>query len=121
VTTTLNGTTATYTYDGDGLRLQASTGSQSNKKTNYEWDPLGGSVPELVFERNGSGSLIRRYLNGLATISLTDGHKTAYYHYDGLGSVVNMTSDPGATWWSYSYGGGGPPAPLGPDRREPLV
>ena len=23
--------------------------------------------------------------------------------YDGLGSVVNLTSPTGATWWTYSY------------------
>jgi RHS repeat-associated protein len=34
---------------------------------------------------------------------MTAGTKTAYYHYDGLGSVVNLTSSAGATWWTYAY------------------
>ena len=49
------------------------------------------------------GSLLRRYINGLDAISVTAGNKTGYFHYDGLGSVVNMTSSSGATWWTYSY------------------
>jgi RHS repeat-associated protein len=100
---TQGSTTTVYRYDGDGLRLQASTGSQANKKTNYEWDINAGGVPELVAERTGNGGLIRRYVNGLATISMTAGNKTAYYHYDGLGSVVNLTSSTGALWWTYGY------------------
>jgi RHS repeat-associated protein len=34
---------------------------------------------------------------------MTAGNKTAYFHYDGLGSVVNLTSSAGAAWWTYSY------------------
>ena len=66
---------------------------------------LGDPISSLVgvAERDGSGSLLRRYLNGLAPISMTAGTKTAYYAYDGLGSVVNLTSSTGATWWTYSY------------------
>lgn len=92
-------TTTTYTYDGDGLRLQASTGTQAAKKTNFEWD-VNRALPALVAERDGSGGLVRRYLNGPAPISMTAGTKTAYYAYDGLGSVVNLTSSAGATWWT---------------------
>lgn len=101
-TLTQGSTTTTYTYDGDGLRLQASTGAQAAKKTNFEFD-VNGALPALVAERDGSGGLVRRYLNGLATISMTAGTKTAYYAYDGLGSVVNLTSSAGATWWTYAY------------------
>ena len=101
-TRTQGGTTTTYTYDGDGLRFQASTGTQASKKTQFDWDPLAGNA-QLVAERNGSGSLLRRYVNGHNPISVTAGNKTAYLHYDGLGSVVNLTSSTGATWWTYDY------------------
>ncbi len=101
-TLTQGSTTTTYTYDGDGLRLQASTGTQAAKKTNFEFDVIG-ALPALVAERDGSGGLVRRYLNGRAPISMTAGTKTAYYAYDGLGSVVNLTSSAGATWWTYAY------------------
>ncbi|MBI2777369.1 MAG: RHS repeat protein [Chloroflexi bacterium] len=101
-TLTQGSTTTTYTYDGDGLRLQASTGTQAAKKTNFEWD-VNSALPKLVAERDGSGGLVRRYLNGLVPISETAGTKTAYYAYDGLGSVVNLTSSTGATWWTYAY------------------
>ena len=97
-----NGVTTTYTYDGDGLRLQASTGTQASKKTNFDWD-INAALAQLVAERDGNSALVRRYLNGLAPISVTAGNKTAYYAYDGLGSVVNLTSSTGTTWWTYSY------------------
>ena len=64
-------------------------------------DPISSLVGVATWR--GSGSLLRRYLNGLAPISMTAGTKTAYYAYDGLGSVVNLTSSTGATWWTYSY------------------
>jgi RHS repeat-associated protein len=96
------GTTTTYTSDGDGLRLQASTGAQATKKTNFDWD-VNAALPQLLGERDGNNAVVRRYLNGLAPISVTAGSKTAYFAYDGLGSVVNITSSAGATWWTYSY------------------
>ena len=37
----------------------------------------------------------RTYLDGTV--------ETLTYAYDGLGSVVNLTSSTGATWWTYSY------------------
>jgi RHS repeat-associated protein len=101
-TRTQGGTTTTYSYNGDGLRFEASTGTQASKKTRFDWDPSGG-LPQLVAERNGSSTLLRRYVNGLDTISLTAGNKVGYFHYDGLGSVVNLTSSTGVTWWTYSY------------------
>ena len=96
------GTTTTYTYDGVGLRFQASTGSQASKKTQFDWDPSVG-LPQLVAERNGSGTLIRRYIYGLDAISVFGSNKTGYFHDDGLGSVVNLTSNTGTTWWTYEY------------------
>ena len=96
------GTTTTYSYDGTGLRFQASTGSQASKKTQFDWDPSSG-LAQLVAERDGSGGLVRRYVNGLDAISVFGSNKTGYFHYDGLGSVVNLTSSTGTTWWTYNY------------------
>jgi RHS repeat-associated protein len=101
-TTTLGNTTTTYTYDGDGVRLQASTGSQANKKTNYDWDP-NARLPQLVAERDGNSSLLRRYRAGLHTVIMDTGSNPFYFHYDGLGSVVNLTSSTGVTQWTYAY------------------
>ena len=101
-TTRLKSTTTTYSYDGDGVRLQSSTGSSSSRKTNFLWD-LNHPLPQIALERNGSGSLLREYAYGERRISMTSGSNTSYYHYDGLGSVANMTSSSGARRWTWSY------------------
>lgn len=100
--TTLGNTTTTYAYDGDGLRISAATGSQANKTTLYDWDPNAG-LANLVAERNGNGALIRRYRQGMSTVSMDTGGSPFYYHYDGLGSVVNLTGSTGVTQWTYDY------------------
>jgi RHS repeat-associated protein len=100
--TTQGSTTTTYLYDGDGLRAQASTGAQANKKTNFLWDVNSG-LPQLAQERDGAGSLLRRYTYGTHRISMTAGNSTSYYIRDGLGSTANLTSSNGATQWTWSY------------------
>ncbi len=102
ISTTSGTTTTTYTYDGLNKRLQASTGSQASKKTNYLWDIRSG-LPRIALERDGNGSLLRRYVYGAKRISMTTGNKVYYFHYDPLGSVTNLTSSTGATEWTDSY------------------
>jgi hypothetical protein len=52
-----------YGYDGDGRRLSSSTGGGADLR--YTWDPLAASgIPELALERDSSGNLVRRYLDG---------------------------------------------------------
>ena len=101
-TTTALGTTTTYVYDGEGVRLQASTGAQANRKTNFLWDVNGG-LPQIAQERDGGGSLLRRYVYGVSRISMTAGNSTSYYLRDGLHSSANLTSSSGATQWTWSY------------------
>ncbi len=101
-TTKLSSTTTTYSYDGDGLRLQASTGSKSSQKTNFLWD-IAHALPQIAVEQNGSGSIQRNYTYGARRISMTSGSTTSYYHYDGLGSVANVTSSSGSPRWTYAY------------------
>ena len=101
-TTTQGNTITTYLYDGDGVRLHASTGSQANKKTNFLWDTSFG-LPQVALERDGNSNPIRRYLYGLGRISQTAGSSTSYFVYDGLGSTANLTSSSGATQWTWSY------------------
>ena len=72
------------------------------ERTWTDWDPNAG-LPQLVAERNGSGTLLRRYRQGLATVSMDTGGNPSYYHYDGLGSVVNLTGSTGVTQWTYAY------------------
>lgn len=53
----LSTTTTTYSYDGLGKRLQASTGTTSSQKTNFLWEVNRG-LPQVAQERNGSNSLV---------------------------------------------------------------
>jgi RHS repeat-associated protein len=100
-TTTLGNSTATYSYDGEGKRLQTSTGNGANAKTNFLWD-VSHALPQLALERNGNDALQRQYLYGLQRIRQTVG-TASYYHSDGLGSVSNLTSDTGASQRALSY------------------
>lgn len=101
-TTKSSSTTTTYAYDGDGARVQASTGSKSSQKTNFHWD-IAHALPQIALETNGSGSVLRSYTHGSRRISMTSGSATSYYHHDNLGSVANVTSSSGSTRWTYAY------------------
>ena len=104
ISTTSGTTTTTYTYNGLGQRLQASTGTQAAKTTNYLWDindPSG--LPQIALEQDGSGHLLRRYVYGPERISMNTGSAAYYYHYDPIGSAVNLSSSTGATEWTDSY------------------
>jgi RHS repeat-associated protein len=101
-TTTSGSTTTTYTYDGNDSRLQASTGNQASKKTNYLWD-ANRDLPQLALERDGNNALLRRYVYGTRRISMRSGTSDYYYHYDTLGSVRNVTSSTGVTQWTDTY------------------
>ncbi len=100
--------TTSYSYNGDGNRLQATAGSQITK---YLWD-TSHALPQLALERDGGGSLLRRYLYGHRRISLTSGGATSYYHVDNLGSVANVTSSTGTAQWTSGY------EPFGVTRTE---
>ncbi|MGH3111480.1 MAG: RHS repeat-associated core domain-containing protein, partial [Gaiellaceae bacterium] len=97
-------TATTYLYDGDGKRLQASTGNQAAKKTNYVWD-VSFTEPQISVERNGNGARLRRYVYGHRRIRmLAPSGFYSYYLYDGLGSVSNLVSQIGdETQWTWSY------------------
>jgi RHS repeat-associated protein len=101
-TTAASGTTTTYTYDGDSNRLQASTGTAANQKTNGLWDTTWGT-PQLALERDGANTLLRRYTYGIRRIGMTVGANSFYYHYDTIGSAVNLTTATGTTEWTDSY------------------
>src|SRR5207248_2920681 len=109
ISTTSGSTTATYTYDGGGLRLQASTGSQASKKTNYLWDLKTAAAStddqpaQIALERDGNNALLRRYVYGARRIFMTTGGSNYYYHYDNIGSVANVTNASGASMWTEVY------------------
>jgi RHS repeat-associated protein len=99
---TVGNTTTTYTYGGDGLRVAASTGPQAAATTNFGWDVVG-QLPQLGVEKDGNLNPLRTYLYGLNRIAMTTGGASYYYHYDQMGSVINLTSSTGATQWTESY------------------
>ena len=102
ISASVGSTTTSYGYDGDGNRLTASDGSST---TNFIWDPAA-SLPQLDLEQDGSHNDLRTYLYGTRLVSMTTGGAspaTFYYHYDGLGSVINTTDVSGATQWTYGY------------------
>ncbi len=122
-TTKSSSVTTTYSYDGDGVRLQASTGSKASQRTSFLWD-ISHALPQIAVEQNGSGSILRSYAYGRRRISMSSGSTTSYYHHDLLGSVANLTSSSGSTRWTYAYepfgavlteqksGGNPPPNPM---------
>jgi RHS repeat-associated protein len=99
VSTSNGGASTTYSYDGDGNRLTAVTGASTLRSL---WDTSHG-LPQLALERDGGGSLLRRYTYGPRRISLFSGGSSSYYHHDNLGSVANLTSASGAGQWTYAY------------------
>jgi RHS repeat-associated protein len=109
--TTSGTTTTTYGYDGEGKRLLASTGSAATQNTKYLWDP-NQPLYELALERDGNNALLRRYIHGVDMVSMFTGGANYYYHRDGLGSVVNVTSATGGSQWTYAY------EPFGANRTQ---
>lgn len=92
------GTTATYKYDPLGRRIEKTVNGTTTKFL-YDGD-------QIIAEYDGADALISKFVYGAGideVVSLTKGANTYYYHYDGLGSVTNLTDSSGATTESYSY------------------
>jgi RHS repeat-associated protein len=102
VSTTAASVTTTYSYDGDGRRLSTGGGGTELR---YTWDPLAQSgIPELALERDSSGNLVRRYLNGSnGALNYTTSSATYWYHHDPLATVTDVTDASGAAQWKYEY------------------
>jgi len=94
------GVSETYEYDGEGKRISVENGSST---TNYLYDGLN-----VILERNAVGVTTANYVRnpnaagGIGGI-ISEQSASQYYHYDGLGSVVNLTDSSGAIAQSYSY------------------
>jgi RHS repeat-associated protein len=102
------GTTDAYTYDANGNRIADFRAGRigPNITMHYFWDQLNG-VPQLATEvedtSDAPGVWSATYTYGAHRIGMNTGGASYYYHYDGLGSVVNLTSATGATQWTYAY------------------
>lgn len=103
VSATVGGVTTGYTYDGDGKRFSAGS-------TRFLWDTTH-PVPQVALERRASGSTLR-YSYGAGLVGMTSGGDDFYFHADGLGSILNITSSTGRVERSYGY------EPFGTIRRE---
>lgn len=95
----VDGTSYEYGYDATGNRVASVAGASS---TSYTWDE-NNPLPMLVEENAGSASGGRSYLYGHDLISSESGNSESYYHYDGIGSVTNVTDGSGLPQWSYAY------------------
>jgi RHS repeat-associated protein len=93
------GTTYGYSYDGSGIRV---SGTGGGAPANYTWDE-NHPLPMLVRESNSGSSLLRRYIHGHNLISSTTPSAESYYHYDGIGSVSDVTNASGVPQWAYGY------------------
>lgn len=100
---TVGGTTTSFGYDGTGNRLSTTS---SGSMTNFLWD-TNSSLPQLAEETNGSGSVLRTYVNGIGPVSVTTPAGSFYYSQDANGSVADLTSSTGTTEWAYQYTGFG--------------
>ena len=107
-----------YTYDAENRLIQATTASST---ATYTYDPLGrrlsktvGGVTtrflydgdQLLAETNASGNITARYTYGPSIdepIRIERGSTIAYYHFDGLGSVVALTDTAGSVLERYTY------------------
>ncbi|MFA4842824.1 MAG: RHS repeat-associated core domain-containing protein [Candidatus Omnitrophota bacterium] len=121
----------TYTYDYENRLTNVVIASPQGEAI-YKYDPFGrrikrgltpqGPVPDLFFiydgdqiiaEYDSSGTLIAKYVYGSGIdepIKMEKGGTSYYYHYDGLGSVTNLTDSSGATVETYSYDAFGKPS-----------
>ncbi len=91
-----------FTYDSFGRRIKKEVTQNSVLTTqNYVYD--GNSI---IAEYDNSNNLIAKYIHGQRideVISLTKAGNTYYYHYDGLGSVTDITNSSGALVEKYTY------------------
>jgi len=100
------GTSVTMTYDGDGFRLSSITGG-GGANLHYVWDRVGApgaGIPQLATETDGSGSLVRNYMNGpLGAMSMLEGGAEYYFHHDTQGSITDVVKSNGVAQWKYDY------------------
>ena len=85
---------ATYTYNGDGLRVSK---TENGITTSYVWD-VAAPLPVVLQDSQGK---TYEYGNGL--ILQDSGGTPSWYLNDGLGSTVGLTNSAGALTATYRY------------------
>ncbi len=111
-----NATTVAYSYDFGGLLARRSEGGTI---INYVWDQ-SSALPQLLEERDGQGSLIRRYESDGANITrYRDGAGNAFILIqDHLGSIKQVVDNAGnmvanLTYSAFGQSTGSNPSSIG--------
>jgi RHS repeat-associated protein len=90
---------ASVDYDADGRRTRMTTASGTIR---FHYD---GTSTRVLYETDGDGNLIARYVygaNGQLLAMVRDG-QTYYYHYNGHGDVIALTDVNGIVVATYQY------------------
>ncbi len=90
------GTSSSYGYNGDGLRMSKTVTGTTTQQT---WDVAEG-LPLLL--QDGATSYVTG-LGGLPLEQITSSGTTSYYHQDRLGSTRAMTNSVGTVVATYTY------------------
>ena len=88
----------TYAYDPFGRRIQKNV---NGTITNYVYDK-----DAIILEYNQAGTVQTRYTHGLGIdepLAMEKNSQMYYYHADGLGSIVLLTSASGSVAQRYDY------------------
>ena len=89
--------TASYIYNGDGIRVARTVNDMT---TAYLQDQAAG-LPVVL--RETTEGVTVDYVYGIDLIALMDDITTSYYHIDGLGSTRLLTDNTGTVTDRYSY------------------
>lgn len=101
---TAYGTTATYTYNGDGLRQAKTVSGTSDSLT---WDVAEG-IPQLLVDATSSATTYVVYGAGGAPVEqIGSSGAIAYFHQDQLGSTRILTGPTGGVLATFTFGGFG--------------
>jgi len=110
--TSLRGSEATeaiYAYDPFGRRVSSSLrGTEGSEAISFLYDG-----DQIIAEYDGSGNVTAKYVYGAGIDEMIckdviaspaqQGEAIYFYHYDGLGSVTNLTDTTGTAIESYTY------------------
>jgi RHS repeat-associated protein len=91
------GATASYNYNGDGVRVDRTV----NDTTTADLQDLAGGLPVVLAETIGANTT--QYVYGSDLIAQVNGSTPSYYHADGLGSTRAMTDSTGISTDQYTY------------------
>lgn len=87
--------TASYTYNGDGLRTSKTV---NNVTVIHVWDGQ-----HIAMEMNIASQVTNKYVRGINLLSAEDGVGQAYYLFNGHGDVVQLADATGTVVKSYDY------------------